>query len=89
MRDSALTPSPKDPAKLAIPAPVVNGGSREAATERAGEPSLDETLTFWRGRTPRPLTLDDASEIRENLKGFLQVLLDWAEADAAPGAKKP
>jgi hypothetical protein len=37
----------------------------------------DETLEFWRRRTSRTLSHEDAREIAHNLSGFIRVLFEW------------
>jgi hypothetical protein len=44
---------------------------------------LEETLQFWRQRTSRTLTHEDARQMVENVTGFFTTLQRWsAEADA-------
>ena len=49
------------------------------------EDFLDQAIEFWRPRSPRTLTREDAREIVENLTGFFELLLAWeaAEEEAA------
>ncbi len=42
---------------------------------------LVQTLRFWKPRTDRELTIDDARDIVNNVAGFFTLLLKWdAEA---------
>lgn len=43
----------------------------------------EDTLEFWKNRTTRTLTSEDAREICANAAGFFGVLREWAIAAAA------
>jgi len=46
--------------------------------------SRHDDLAVWQKRTSRPLSEEDAREIRHNLAGFFSILREWAVADGLP-----
>lgn len=46
------------------------------------EPELtDRVLKILETRSSRKLTVEDAREVIENLKGFFQILMEWYDAE--------
>ena len=43
---------------------------------------MTETITFWRNRTGRTMSSEDAREAIENIRGFFQILQRWATTDS-------
>ncbi len=50
---------------------------------RESDAALNETIAFWEPVAGRKLSREDARQIRENLKGFFRVLIEWDEAEKA------
>ena len=48
-----------------------------ATTARRHDDRHGETAAFWSRRAGRPVTLEEARSITENLTGFISVLLEW------------
>lgn len=69
----------RSPADLTVVSPEEGD---EAAHRH--EKLIDDTLAVWQPLSPRPLSREDAREIRENLTGFFLLLLRW-QAAAATG----
>ncbi len=44
---------------------------------------LEETLQVWEPIAGRKLTREDARQIRENLVGYFQLLIEWDAAEKA------
>lgn len=54
--------------------------------------SLKKTLVTWQPLSPRPLSEEDAREIRQNVVGFFALLAEWdaaAERDPAADSGDP
>jgi len=51
---------------------------------------IDRTLEFWRTRSSRPRTPEDARQAIENIAGFFRILLEWdaSEGGAATDAAR-
>lgn len=45
---------------------------------------IDQTLEFWRKRTARQLTNEDARQITVNMTRFFEILAEWDERDRKP-----
>lgn len=45
---------------------------------------IDRTLEFWRKRTARQLTSEDARQITVNMTRFFEILAEWDERDREP-----
>ena len=46
---------------------------------------LEETIQFWQPQYSRPLTVEDARQMVENVTGFFMTLQRWsAAADSRP-----
>jgi hypothetical protein len=46
-------------------------------TPSAMDRAIDRTLAVWQPRCVRPLSREDARQIRENMLGAFRVLLEW------------
>ena len=45
---------------------------------------IDRALEFWRKRTARQLTNEDARQITLNMTRFFEILAEWDERDRKP-----
>jgi hypothetical protein len=50
---------------------------------------IDQTLEFWRRRTARQLTNEDARQITVNMTRFFEILAEWDERDRKRRSPKP
>ncbi len=55
----------------------------EKSEGAAADKFLDETIDFWQPLVNRPLSREDARQIRENLTGFFRLLRQWQEVETA------
>ena len=45
---------------------------------------IDRSLEFWRTRTARQLTSEDARQINLNMTQFFEILAEWDERERKP-----
>lgn len=56
--------------------------TRLHASERSSSPELaDHPIAVWERRYRKPLTIEDAREIAENITGFFTVLARWSHEE--------
>lgn len=53
----------------------------------ANDNLIGRTRQFWRARTRRDLTDEDARQIAENATGLFSILAEWSRAEIATPAK--
>jgi hypothetical protein len=70
--------------KISMPKSKTKQRSREDRSVRCNEDFLDQTIAFWQPQyLDRQLTREDAREIKYNMTGFFDILLEWDRRERA------